>query len=199
MEGSGDQLFRDITNGNNNHSLRPRTPEGKTALSKRKSKEDPHMAGPTVEGGQKRKSRGRPRTESRPRTKRVRQQVVERLGRNVLQNLLPAVPAQQIGGVDGQGNNLPLEQVQGGGGGTASEIKTEYGEEPRIVIVDEDEEKEEEDQIDKALRELRLLQKRRERIEMIAQEQQRRLQKFAEKEIVLKEKLAGLMKAAGLL
>ena len=71
------------------------------------------------------------------------------------------------------------------------QIKTEYGEEPRIVIVDEDEEKEEEDQIDKALRlgelgnptfitgdfrELRLLQKRRERIEMIAQEQQRRLQ-----------------------
>jgi|ERR1712192_125899 len=114
-----------------------------------------------------------------------------RHGRNVLQNLLPGVPTQ--------GNNLPLEQVQGGGGGTASEIKTEYGEEPRIVIVDEDGEKEEEDQIDKTLRELRVLQKRKDRIEMIAQEQQRRLQKFAEKEIVLKEKLAGLMKAAGLL
>jgi len=38
----GDQLFRDITNnGNNSHSLRPRTPEGKAVLSKKKSKENP--------------------------------------------------------------------------------------------------------------------------------------------------------------
>jgi len=169
MEG-GDQLFRDITNG---HSLRPRTPEGKAALLKRKSKEDLELVPeggmvtgrvtgkrgkflaanmdaflPGVERKQKKKNERRQRNN--------RQQVVGG-GRplDALQNFLPGVPTQV-----GQLIICPPKEMQEEGDGALhQQVKVETpGEEVAFVRMVP----EEANELELASRKLRILKKKKE-------------------------------------